>query len=120
MRKIILEKYFNMNEEDGIGSEKDKKQRLCGIISHSEKNDINMEDIQAMSKCRYNYSDKYNFPLRIYVKKRDKFVYIYFIDIYHLAWTDKKNNDPTTLYNEHKPKKFCLSNLNETKQQSQK
>ncbi|GHT22321.1 hypothetical protein AGMMS49953_00940 [Endomicrobiia bacterium] len=60
------------------------------------------------------------FHVRIYVKVRSDFVfYIYLIDIYHLAWTDKEN-DETTLYNKHKTKKICLSNLNEIKQQPQK
>ena len=112
-KENILEKYFNISEEDGIyGSGEDKKQRLCRIISHSEKSDINIEYIQNMSKGRYNNSSKHNFPLRIYVKIRSAFVFvIYLIDIYHLAWTDKEN-DEATLYNKHKTKKFCLSNLN--------
>jgi len=105
-----IDNFFEIPEEMKKSNE-NKINRLKAILYKNSGKQI--KDITKILKS--NYKKNRRFPLRIYLKKKQNNLYIYLIDLYHLAWTstflNRDSAEPE--YNNHKRDTICISSISE-------
>jgi len=94
-------------------SNKDKLNRLCNILSITNNHEhITIQDlVHSIIKFKF----KKDVTMQIYIKKENNKLYVYLIDLYHLAIpatnTKTGRSDYTKIYEKRKNANYCLSNI---------